>query len=436
MSVVESTASSRMLSDARALLTAGRIDDALPLFRALVDADPQHVEARNALAIVALRSGDLAAARTHLAAALVVVPDDPLTLNHLAQLQRAEGDAPAAMQTYQKLLAQQPSLYAARLAYAQLLEQGGDADTALLHCFRAIRNAQRAGRWLSDESTPPGLRAEVRRAMALVAQHRQALCDSVMGRLVERFGSSGLDRVAGCIAIQLGQAQYAPEDPRQKPTRFPFPGLPQAPYLDKRRIAGIAELEAQAPVILAELQAILGGSAGREKVFDDPTLADRNLRGARGPAVWDGYYFYRHGQRNDVNAAACPQTMAAIDRLSLCRVGGHGPEVLFSTLGPGTHLLPHHGVTNARIVCHLPLIVPPDCALRVADEAHAWRVGEIVAFDDTYAHEAWNHSAETRVVLIFDLWHPDLSEAERVAARELFEVLGDFGTNADRVEVR
>jgi aspartate beta-hydroxylase len=126
--------------------------------------------------------------------------------------------------------------------------------------------------------------------------------------------------------------------------------------------------------------------------------------------------------------------MAAIDRLPLSRVSGHGPEVLFSTLGPGTHLLPHFGVTNARVVGHLPLLVPADCALAVAGIEHRWQVGEVVVFDDTYSHEAWNRSAEIRVVLIFDMWHPDLTEVERLAVRDLQESLGSFSSRAAQLE--
>ncbi len=429
MSVVEPVASDRMLREARALMAAGRIGEAVPLFRVLVEAEPRHVEARNALAVVALRSGDKASARAQLDAALAAAPDDALTLNHLAQLQMADGDTAGAANTYDRLLAQHPTLYTARLAYARLLETGGDTATAARQYFRAIREAQKAGRWLSAESTPPGLRPQVTHAMALVDRQRRALCDGLFAPLVERFGRESMQRVAAFVAVQVGEAVYAPADKRQFPTALPFPGLPQSPYLDKRRIAGLIELEAETPAVLAELKSVLGHSAGREQVFADQKLADEFLRSDRGPATWDGYYFYRHGQRNETNAARCPATMAAIDRLALARVRGHGPEVLFSTLGPGTHLLPHHGTTNTRVVCHLPLIVPPDCMLRVADEEHHWRVGEVVAFDDTYAHEALNRSAETRVVMIFDMWHPDLSEAERIAVAALQEALGDFASD-------
>jgi len=437
MSVVENTHSHRTLADARALMAAGRTGEAVSLYLALTESEPSHLEARNALAVIALSRGDLAGARSHLGVALAAAPDDALTLSHLARLQQAEGDASSAIQTYQRLLAQQPQAYAARLAYARLLEDRGDAATALRHYFRAVRHAQSAGRWLSEESTPPALHVAVRRAVALVGQHRRALCLGILDRLGERYGRDALRRAAAFVAVQLGDASYAPPDTRQKPQRFPFPDLPQTPYYDKRRFDGVAELEAQTPAILAELQVILGAAAGREHVFADPRMAETYLSGDRGPAVWDGYYFYRHGQRNEINAAACPQTMAAIDRLPLARVRGHGPEVLFSTLGPGTHLKPHYGVINARVTAHLPLIVPPGCALRVAGEDHHWRVGEVVAFDDTYLHEAWNYSDQTRVVMIFDMWHPDLTEAERLAVREVQEAFSDFGSDADEpVEAR
>ncbi len=68
---------------------------------------------------------------------------------------------------------------------------------------------------------------------------------------------------------------------------------------------------------------------------------------------------------------------------------------------------------NTRLVCHLPLIVPPGCTFRVGNETREWREGKLVIFDDTIEHEAWNDSKEDRVVLIFDIWRPELSTRER-----------------------
>jgi aspartyl/asparaginyl beta-hydroxylase (cupin superfamily) len=82
-------------------------------------------------------------------------------------------------------------------------------------------------------------------------------------------------------------------------------------------------------------------------------------------------------------------------------------------LAPHTAIPPHTGETNARLVAHLPLIVPPGCAYRVGYENRAWREGELLIFDDTIEHEARNDSDQPRVVLIFDIWNPLLQPAER-----------------------
>ena len=168
-------------------------------------------------------------------------------------------------------------------------------------------------------------------------------------------------------------------------------------------------------------------------MFTNEDLERQNLRSDQGPVSWTGYYFFRHGERRTDNCSRCPATAAAIDALPLCAVPGHGPEVLFSVFTPGTHLLPHLGVTNTRVVGHLPLIVPRDCALNVGGEIHEWREGRVVVFDDTYEHEAWNRSDETRVVLIFDLWNPHLTEVERAAVSDLVVAISDFRSATEQV---
>ena len=80
----------------------------------------------------------------------------------------------------------------------------------------------------------------------------------------------------------------------------------------------------------------------------------------------------------------------------------------------------HTGMFNTRLICHLPLIVPPGCGFRVGNQVREWEVGKLLIFDDTIEHEAWNDSDEDRVVLIFDIWRPELSPAERDEVEALF----------------
>ena len=83
-----------------------------------------------------------------------------------------------------------------------------------------------------------------------------------------------------------------------------------------------------------------------------------------------------------------------------------GPNAMFSLLAPGAHIPPHTGVANTRLVCHLPLIVPPGCWFRVGAETRDWEVGKAWVFDDTIEHEALNPSDALRVIFIVDTWHP------------------------------
>jgi aspartyl/asparaginyl beta-hydroxylase (cupin superfamily) len=100
---------------------------------------------------------------------------------------------------------------------------------------------------------------------------------------------------------------------------------------------------------------------------------------------------------------------------------------MFSLLAPDTAIPPHCGVNNARLVCHLPLIVPDGCWFRVGGETRHWRPGEAFVFDDTVEHEALNPTDQLRVVFIFDVWHPDLSPVERAAVTALIEAEGAAG---------
>jgi aspartate beta-hydroxylase len=244
--------------------------------------------------------------------------------------------------------------------------------------------------------------------------------------LAQRYGRESIARVERCLRIYLNEEQAERTDPRQQPTFLFFPGLPPAAYLDRSLFPWIGELEAQTETIRAELLRLMPSATGRERVFTTEELERQNLRGLDVAPSWNGYYFYRHGERREDNCASCPATARALDALALVHVREHGPEVLYSVFTPGTHLLPHRGVTNTRLVGHLPLIIPPDCALRVGGEIHEWQPGRVVVFDDTYEHEAWNRSQQTRVVMIFDVWNPYLTEAERAALVELVPAIGDF----------
>ena len=117
------------------------------------------------------------------------------------------------------------------------------------------------------------------------------------------------------------------------------------------------------------------------------------------------------------------RSMQALRDAPLAHVPNRSPSILFSLLKPGARIPPHHGLVNTRLICHLPVIVPGQCSFRVGNEVRDWVEGKSWLFDDTIEHEAWNDSNQTRVILLFDVWRPELSAQERALVVSLFEAI-------------
>ena len=406
------------------LLRQGRVAEAEQAFVAILENDPEALQALNVLGLGALRDGQIERALALLQRAVTAQPQDAMSRFHLGRVRAAAGASALCLEAYRDAVRLRPDFHVARLHLADTLRNAGD-PLATLQFSRALQDAQRSGRWLDASSTPASLRPLVELAVKAVRDGRRAACAALLEPLVAEFGASELTRFSQCISIYLQERAPVYPDVRQRPTFLFFPGLPAMPYYAAATFDWLPALEAQTAAIRAELEPLLPATHTGERVFNDDALERANLRGTRGAPSWTGYYFYRHGLRRDDAASACQRTAAALEALPLDHVREHGPEVLFSVFTPGTHLLPHRGVTNTRLVAHLPLIVPPDCALRVGGEEHVWREGRVVVFDDTYEHEAWNRSDAVRVVLIFDIWNPHLTAVEQLAVTRLVESIGD-----------
>jgi aspartate beta-hydroxylase len=414
------------VDEAQLLLHRGKVADAERAFAAILDIEPDNTQALNVMALRALRMGDLETAVAHIEHALRVDAGSAVTLYNRGRILEAAERYTAAAASHRAALKLAPNLHAARLYLGRALELAGHLHQAVVVYARALEGAQRDGRWLNESTTPPAFQSIIEHAVRQVRLGRRAAIEELLRPLVAQYGQASMLRIAKSVRIYLNEEIGAVTDPRQRSTFLHFPDIPANPYLEPKLFSWIDSLEAKTDEIRDELLALLPSGAGREPVFGNAALEAENLRGLDHAPSWNGYYFYRHGERRTENCDRCPRTAAALDALPLCKVREHGPEVLFSVFTPGTHLLPHRGVTNTRVVAHLPLMVPDNCALVVGGEEHRWQEGRVVVFDDTYVHEAWNRSAKTRVVLIFAVWSPYLSEVERQAVGILIGNIGDF----------
>ena len=262
---------------------------------------------------------------------------------------------------------------------------------------------------------PPDLMQRLDRAQAEVA----AIQGRFAATMHRALADAGVDtagtgeRFGEALAILTGQTRAFV----QEPTNFYFPGLPQRAFYDPAEFAWTAALEAAMPAIRAEAQAVLANRAGVSPYVEAPPDRPAKAHSLMNDPRWSAFHLFREGQPLAGNADRCPATMAALAGLpqgqTMPRITGRSPMALFSILAPGTHIKPHSGMLNTRLICHLPLIVPPDCRLRVGNHTRAVEAGKMIIFDDSIEHEAWNDSDDVRVVLIFEIWRPELTAAER-----------------------
>jgi aspartyl/asparaginyl beta-hydroxylase (cupin superfamily) len=368
----------------------------------------------------ALGRRDGAAAR-ELLQPLVDQNPGPPALFLMAQASRMEDDAAGEAQALDRLLTLQPTHLGALLMKGATLARSGDDDGAVGHYRAALGIAEQAR--ARGEALPPMLASELGRAAQWVEAHIAERSSRIDRALAEGGFGPGKrsDRIEEALAILRGEAPIQ----LQQPSSFYFPGLPQRSFYEREEFGWAAGLEAETASIKAELEALL---AAQSNEFEPYVAADADRSGGTAPNAhlagsrnWSAYHLLKGGEPVSGHADRFPATLAALDQAPMPRISGRSPMALFSMLQPGAHIRPHHGLFNSRLICHLPLIVPPDCTLRVGNQQRQWREGELMIFDDSMEHEAWNRSVEQRIILLFEIWRPEINEADREALTVLLE---------------
>jgi tetratricopeptide (TPR) repeat protein len=293
---------------------------------------------------------------------------------------------------------------------------GGDDRAAGSYYRTGISSAEATG------SFPADLRQRVDRARTALSAIEQRFRDHMQRELARAGIAQPPPRMAEAIDIASGaQPIYL-----QQPTSFYYPGLPQRVWYEAEDFPWIRELEEAASEIRAEVEAVLADETGLVPYVERPK--DRASRGHSllDDSRWSAFHLWKDGAPVEENARRCPKTMALLERAPIPRIRGRSPMALISILKPGTHIQPHHGMLNTRLICHIPLVVPPGCQLRVGRETRDVVEGRAMLFDDSIEHEAWNNGDAVRAVLLFEIWRPELSEDERAALTAMFETIVSY----------
>jgi len=321
---------------------------------------------------------------------------------------RLLGDFHASILTLDEALEMQPYDFVALLAKGAMLEKLGHQRAAVQIYVDALKITPPPG------ARPPALTAQIEYATRLVEQHAISLRDylqSEVASLREGMDEATRERFDEGLEIYAGLKQ----PPKQQPLLLNYPRLPVIPFYDRTLFPWLSELEAASPIIVEELKGVLdGGMEDFVPYIAFPKGAPVNQWGKLNHSRdWSSLFLWKDGVQQEAVCARFPRTVQVLDNLPMARQDGFAPTAVFSALQPHTHIPPHTGSSNVRLLAHLPLILPGPARFRVGNSVKEWKMGQAWIFDDTIEHEAWNDAEEMRVILIFDVWNPYLTEQEK-----------------------
>jgi len=418
----------RVLQASKAEAAAGRIPESDQLLARLAQQAPSHPAVLNELGVRMLARGAAEQAHALFDRATRRDPKHPSLWANLASSLKALGRRAEEMDAIEKALELEPRHLSALLQKGACLEEAGDTRNAA----RTYQNALAC--------IPPG--AETPAAVRSALEHAKALVDADLAALAAaleeplatihaRHGGARQRRVELCLDMLMGKRKAY----HSEPTWMYFPELPAIEFFERSAFPWLDSIEALTDEIRAELLRVLvADREGLQPYIDfPPSMPLDQWKTLNRSRSWSAYFLWNQGEANAGHLARCPSTARALEGAPRCWVASRAPTAFFSILDANVRIPAHTGVTNTRLTVHLPLIVPPGCGFRVGATSRELISGKAWVFDDTIEHEAWNPSDTPRAILIFDIWNPLLSAAERELVKTATEVYGRYyGSAATR----
>ncbi len=380
-----------------ALAAEGRIEEAEAVCDGILELDPDHPGALHFRGVRLMNKQKFDESEAALRHALRGDPANLQTQFALAMALYIQNKLDEALEILDASGAQEPNQPHVWLYRGVLLESQQKQTEAVRSFMKGLSTMDRMGMAPVEEET----KELVRHANMAAALELDRRFDAALAPMVEQHGEEAVARIRKAGDMFIGKIPAEAGHPLQKPGLFHVPDLSPRIFFDPAEFPWTKTLQSEFETIRSEMQSVMAG--------------DEDL------------YFIRHGERQEENCQRCPRTMALIDALELHHVPGYSPQVLLSVLPAGGSIPARYGPVNGRVIAHLPLKVPePPIKLRVGEEEREWKAGEMLLFDDSFQHEANNPGSEPQVVLIFDVWNPELSAVEREAFSAVLQTAQQF----------
>lgn len=376
---------------------------------------PQDVNRRATQAMSDLRSGKAGDAASGFSAIIRDGYQDKDIWLGLAIASQANRDPDMMLNALDHVLEEDPANLRALIMKGDRLWSTGDHSSAVT-LFNLIRKLVP-----DPQLVPEAARPDIQRAFDRLAEHNSSL---------QRHVASAIDKAVAeaPLAVQ-GRFEHARDllfAKRQRfiqePRAFYYPDLPARQFYETEAFDWTRQLLEAEDQIRNEFSALLNSpdlftpyihATGNAPVNRNHPLLDN--------PDWSAVHLVKNGVVDEATVSMMPSVLPALAAAPLEKIDGRGPTVLVSRLAAGAKIASHTGYLNTRLTCHLPLIIPDGCGLRCGNETRHWKSGEMLIFNDSIDHEAWNNSSQDRYVIIFFVWRPELDTAERALIRQLLE---------------
>ena len=400
-------------------LREGRQRQAEQRLQELAATQPPFAPACFRLAMLAFRRGDTDSSLSLLDDATEAEPNVAAYRYRLAFVQQHLGMNEKAADNFAHTARLDPENVSAMIKAGMLYTAKGRTEAGAELLQRAVLTEPALDQAATNTKMTPAARQEIGSALRALNKHYKRMNQQILDELAGKYPAKERDRFERAMRILYREEQPEYNHPMQRPEFILIPGMQATPWFESEEFDWVSRVEAAYDDIRGELDALLEEQAefspyivaNEEGADHSKTRAGTDFSSLVGSPVWTSFHMTKAGVISE-NYTRCPKTMAVMESLPYPEAENYMPEIFFSRLQPGGHIIPHYGQMNFRLTIHLGLIIPDGCGIRVGEETRHWETGKILAFDDSFEHEAWNRGDCERIVLIFEAWHPDIRQAE------------------------
>lgn len=262
--------------------------------------------------------------------------------------------------------------------------------------------------------------------------------------LLERFDEKDIQRVLASWRLldkdyyhkeYVGEPGKENESDMLQECHSYVPGLSIKPFWNAKDFDWANYLESKYPEIRKEFDSVNSNMKKLQEEGNNIWAGALTEDASSYGVGWKTLGLMNRGRWDPVNVNLFPKTAKAVHESGI-----PATEVFFASMTGPSDIKKHSDFTNFVLTSHLAVDIPYSgenkCRITIGDETRQWINGNVMVFDTSLIHDAVNESDKMRYILMFRVWHPDLTQVERDALQFTYDCLELPGLVSDNPEER